>query len=163
MYKKIIVPLDGSELAECVLPHVEVIGQGYGMPEVTFLYVIRPSGNWENWTNIHDEREKATDYLEKKVQSARDKAINAKFEILVGNPGEGVTDYGSHPAGDPASAITFYAAKERADLIIMATHGRSGISRWAHGSIADRVLRSSGVPVLMVRAPGCGLQAQYKK
>lgn len=155
MYKKIIVPLDGSELAESVLPHVEALAQGYGMPEVTFLYVIKPSGNWENWTFIHKEREKATDYLEKKVQDARDKGLNAKFEILVGNPGEGVMDYGSHPAGDTASSITYYATKNGADLIIMATHGRSGISRWAYGSTADRVMRSSCIPVLMVRAPSC--------
>ena len=152
MYKKIIVPLDGSELAECVLPHVESVAQGYGMPEVTFLYVIKPSGNWENWTFIHNEREKATRYLEKKVERARDRGLNANYKILVGNPAKGVMDYASDPAGDPASSITYYATKKGADLIIMATHGRSGLSRWAHGSTADRVLRSSNIPVLMVRA-----------
>jgi nucleotide-binding universal stress UspA family protein len=155
MYKKIVVPLDGSELAECVLPHVENIAQGYGMPEIMFLYVIKPSGNWESWANIHEEREKATDYLEKKVKSARDKGLNVQYEILVGNPAEGIMDYAGVPAGDLASSITYYATKNGADLIIMATHGRSGISRWAYGSIADRVLRSSCIPVLMVRAPGC--------
>jgi len=163
MYKKIIVPLDGSELAECVLPHVEVIAQGCEMTEITFLYVIKPSGNWENWANIHEEREKATNYLEKKVQSARDKGLNVRYEILVGNPAEGIMDYTGVTAGDPASSITYYATKEGADLIIMATHGRSGIRRWAYGSTADRIMRSSGIPVLLVRAPGCGLQAQYKK
>ena len=155
MYKKIIVPLDGSELAECVLPHVEIIAQGCEMPEITFLYVIKPSGNWENWNIIHREREKATDYLEKQVKSAMDKGLNAQFEILVGNPAEGTMDYAGEPVGDPASGITYYATKKGADLIIMATHGRSGISRWAHGSTADRVLRSSSIPVLMVRAQGC--------
>ena len=151
MYKKIIVPLDGSELAECVLPHVEVIAQGCEMPEITFLYVIKPSGNWENWAFIRDERERAADYLEKKVKSARDKGLNAKYKILVGNPDEGIMDYAADPEGDPASGITYYAAKKEADLIIMATHGRSGLSRWAHGSTADKVLRTSSIPVLMVR------------
>ncbi len=57
--------------------------------------------------------------------------------------------------GGVAEGIADYATKNDADLIIMATHGRSGISRWVLGSVADRVLRSSCVPVLMVRAPGC--------
>jgi len=152
MYKKIIVPLDGSELAECVLPHIEVIAQGCEMPEITFLYVVKPSGNWEGWGLIRQEREKATDYLGKKVKNARDKGLNAQYEILVGNPAEGIMDYAADPAGDPASSITYYATKKGADLIIMATHGRSGVSRWARGSTADKVLRSSPIPVLMVRA-----------
>jgi len=152
MYKKIIVPLDGSELAECVLPHLEVIAQGCEMPEFTFLYVIKPSGNWENWSIIHRKKEKATDYLEKKVKSAREKGLNVRYEVLVGNPAESITDYATEPVGDPASSITYYADKKGADLIVIATHGRSGIGRWARGSTADKILRSSKIPVLMVRA-----------
>ncbi len=55
----------------------------------------------------------------------------------------------------PAEAITSYAERNGADIIVMSSHGRSGPSRWAHGSVADKVLRISCVPVLMVRAPGC--------
>ena len=55
----------------------------------------------------------------------------------------------------PAEAISSYAEHNDADIIVMSSHGRSGVSRWAHGSVADKVLRSSCVPVLMVRAPGC--------
>jgi len=153
MYKKIIVPLDGSELAECVLPHVESIAKGCETPEITFLYVIQPSEKYYDLT--FQEREKAIDYLEKKVKSAQDKGLNAQYELIKGNPDESITDYATDLAGDPASAITYYANKQGADLIVMATHGRSGISRWAHGSTANKVLRSSCVPVLMVRAPGC--------
>jgi nucleotide-binding universal stress UspA family protein len=57
--------------------------------------------------------------------------------------------------GPVAESLVEYAAKKSVDLIIIATHGRSGVSRWVWGSIADRILRSSCVPVLMVRAPGC--------
>jgi nucleotide-binding universal stress UspA family protein len=57
--------------------------------------------------------------------------------------------------GKAAETLADYAAKHGVDLIIMATHGRSGISRWVLGSVADRLLRSSHVPILMVRAPGC--------
>ena len=58
-------------------------------------------------------------------------------------------------SGKPAESIAEYAENNGVDLIIVATHGRSGMSRWVLGSVADRVLRSSCVPVLMVRAPGC--------
>jgi nucleotide-binding universal stress UspA family protein len=54
-----------------------------------------------------------------------------------------------------SSGIADYAEKHGLDLIMIATHGRSGISRWVYGSVADRVLCSACVPVLMVRAPGC--------
>jgi nucleotide-binding universal stress UspA family protein len=57
--------------------------------------------------------------------------------------------------GKVAESIADYATKNGVDLIIIATHGRSGVSRWVWGSVADRVLRSACVPVLMVRAPGC--------
>ena len=139
MYKNIIVPLDGSELAESVLPHVEVITKECEAPEITFLYVIQRSDS-AYWDFTHDEKEKAKDYLELKVKNARDKGLNAQFEILIGNPAEIITDY---------------AAKKGADLIVIATHGRSGVSRWAYGSVTDKILRSSCIPVFMVRAPGC--------
>ncbi len=54
--------------------------------------------------------------------------------------------------GQPADEIIAYAAKSGCDLIVMSTHGRSGIGRWVYGSVADKVLRSSSIPVLLVRA-----------
>ena len=57
--------------------------------------------------------------------------------------------------GNPAHTLAEYAEKNQFDLLVIATHGRSGVSRWVWGSVADRILRSACVPVLMVRAPGC--------
>ena len=57
--------------------------------------------------------------------------------------------------GGVAETIAEYATRNSVDLIVIATHGRSGVSRWVWGSVADRILRSACVPVLMVRAPGC--------
>jgi len=57
--------------------------------------------------------------------------------------------------GSPAEVLGDYAARKGVDLIVIATHGHSGVSRWVWGSVADRLLRSACVPVLMVRAPGC--------
>jgi nucleotide-binding universal stress UspA family protein len=59
------------------------------------------------------------------------------------------------PTGNPAEMLADFAAKNQTDLILIATHGRSGPSRWVWGSVADRLLRAACVPVLMVRAPGC--------
>ncbi|OGO06013.1 MAG: hypothetical protein A2Y60_05020 [Chloroflexi bacterium RBG_13_54_9] len=57
--------------------------------------------------------------------------------------------------GNPPEEIASYAEESGVDLIVMASHGRSGPSRWAYGSVAEKVFRSSCVPVMMVRAPGC--------
>jgi nucleotide-binding universal stress UspA family protein len=54
-----------------------------------------------------------------------------------------------------ADNLADYATKKEADLIVIATHGCSGVSRWVYGSIANRIFHSACVPVLMVRAPGC--------
>jgi nucleotide-binding universal stress UspA family protein len=150
MYKKILVPLDGSKLAECVLPHVESIAKGCVVQEVVFLRVAEPvhlpSGydaylSQETINRIEtDDKAAAESYLSQLMKRTRYDGVSVKLETIT---------------GIPADSIANYATKNSIDLIIIATHGRSGISRWAWGSVADRVLRSACVPVLMVRAPGC--------
>lgn len=83
----------------------------------------------------------AEHYLARLIGRVKYDDTNVTSEVLTG--------------GRSADMINEYATKNGVDLIIMATHGRSGISRWVWGSVADRVLRSSSVPVLIVRAPGC--------
>lgn len=154
MYKKILVPLDGSELAECVLPHVESIAKGCSAESVIFVRVVEPvlilvNGEYDGYTfNAKDwERMEAASitaaehYLARLIGRVKYDDTNVTSEVLTG--------------GRSADMINEYATKNGVDLIIMATHGRSGISRWVWGSVADRVLRSSSVPVLIVRAPGC--------
>ena len=68
---------------------------------------------------------------------------------------EGVETSWQLKTGRVAETVADFAAGHGVDLIVIATHGRSGVSRWVWGSIADRILRSACVPVLMVRAPGC--------
>ncbi|MFC1964355.1 universal stress protein [Chloroflexota bacterium] len=151
MYQKILVPLDGSELAECVLPHVEAITKGCGVKEVTFLRVVEPfyipavgDGGFISPRQIKqfedENRKSAETYLSRIESQAKYEAANVRTEVL---------------DGQAAKTIAEYATKNEFDLIIIATHGRSGISRWVWGSVADRTLRSACVPVLMVRAPGC--------
>ncbi|HEY33210.1 MAG TPA: universal stress protein [Dehalococcoidia bacterium] len=144
-----MVPLDGSELAECVLPHVESIATGCSVSMITLVRVVPPLhmyGGTE--TSISPEErqhleadsvEVATAYLEEKAQLLRDKGVLVETSVLFGNVLDELCDY-----------IT----KNEVDLVIIATHGRSGVSRLFLGSIADRLLRHAPVPVLMVRAPG---------
>jgi nucleotide-binding universal stress UspA family protein len=149
MYKKILVPLDGSELAECVIPHVEAISNGCGVESVVFLRVYDPYVPSAVEAYLPEEQRKEVD--EKRKASAgeylEDIAGRAKLD--------GVKVQKQLVFGKPADAIAEYATNNGVDLITIATHGRSGVSRWAWGSVAERILRSACVPVLMVRAPGC--------
>jgi nucleotide-binding universal stress UspA family protein len=158
MYKKLLVPLDGSELAECVLPHVESIAKGCGVANVVFVRVVEPvhlpvgtgSAGGEAFTEAdaakvrenEDERNKkaAKQYLDDIKKRSKYDGADLKTEVIMGKPAESIAEY---------------AEKKGVGLIVIATHGRSGISRWVYGSVADRILRSACVPVLMVRAPGC--------
>ncbi len=152
MYKNIMVPLDGSPLAECVLPHVKSLAGGCVMDMVTFIRVVEPLKlaytigaegmiPEKQWQEIIRDRKPAADrYIKKLLSRMKYDKVAVKGEILEGPAAESLADY---------------ATKKGVDLIIISTHGRSGVSRWVWGSVADRILRSACVPVLMVRAPGC--------
>ena len=149
MYQTILVPLDGSKLAECVLPHVETLVRGSQAKRVIFARVIEPfrppAGDYilpeDQVQKMEAEvKAEAENYLRDMVGRAR--YDGARVESIVLH-------------GIVAETLAEFATKNGVDLIIIATHGRSGVSRWVWGSVADRILRSSCVPVLMVRAPGC--------
>jgi nucleotide-binding universal stress UspA family protein len=151
MYKKILVPLDGSELAECVLPHVEVITGSGGVKNVTFLRVVKPfypvgdyMGDYISAVDVvsinKEAVEDAESYLKQITEKVKYPGVKVGWEVVRGNEAESIIEY---------------AKENEIDLIIIATHGRSGVSRWVMGSVADRVMRSACVPLLMVRAPGC--------
>jgi nucleotide-binding universal stress UspA family protein len=149
MYKKILVPLDGSELAECVLPHVESIAKGCGVGSVVFVRALDtyvPSGTYAY----------VSESLRKEIEENNEKAAREYLDEVAGRINLGGIEVQKQLiTGRAAESIAEYATKNDVDLIAIATHGRSGVSRWAWGSVADRVLRSACVPVLMVRAPGC--------
>jgi nucleotide-binding universal stress UspA family protein len=150
MYQKIMVPLDGSDLAECVLPHAEAIAMGCEVKNVTFVRAVEPlqipSG--AGWVFSPEERQRiesshrsdAQGYLNQLVGRLKYDGVDIQTQVITGKAAESLADY---------------AEKNDVDLIAIATHGRSGVSRWVWGSVADRILRSACVPVLMVRAPGC--------
>ena len=156
MYTNIMVPLDGSELAECVFPHVEGFIAECRVKSIVLVRVVEPSPTKfddtaslnatsrellvESIRKIEEKRRSAAlDYLNSVARRLKREGLKLTAEVLVGGVAESLADY---------------TEKSDIDLIILATHGRSGISRWMRGSIADRVLRFSPVPVLMVRANG---------
>ncbi len=140
MFKKILVPLDGSKLAEKILPRVEKLVRHcqaeVHLIRVVVSYRIDPKEEKEERDRLLQE---AWDYLEKIVSRLRKKRVRAYAVVVYGKDAVQVCDF---------------ARKNKFDLIAMATHGRSGISRWALGSVADKVLRCSVVPVMLIRVGG---------
>lgn len=149
MYKKILVPLDGSALAECVLPHVEAIGKGCGAEQIFLVRVIKqvdpPPAAKIRFTEKDikqfeaDKESMAWDYLDALVERLDYDWTQVTAKVL---------------RGHIAVQIVDYAKQNGAELIIIATHGRSGIGRWVWGSNADRILRTSTTPILMIRGAG---------
>lgn len=157
MYKKILVPMDGSKLAECVLPHVESIVKGCQVPEVIFTRVVEPAHFSAHYTDLGTVFTEADAKLAEKKEDAINKADAEKYinsiteHYRYGN----ARNQSLVLTGKPAETVAEYAEKNGVDLIVISTHGRSGVSRWVWGSTADKILRSACVPMLMVRAPGC--------
>ncbi len=149
MYQKIVVPLDGSKFSECSLQHVKAIATGCKVPKVVLLRVVEPVpkdyhtlGMPSGLLNDTDKKlaDEAKDYLTKIAGDLKKEGVVTEVAVLQGTATEAILDY---------------IEKNKVDLLIMSTHGRSGISRWALGSVAERVLRHSAIPVLSASPPGC--------
>ena len=141
MFKKVLVPLDGSEVSESILPQVISIAKPSNAKVVLFQAhePIEPPVREVMGEDIAAKldtvtREDTQAYLSKIAGDLSNQGIKAEIVIA---------------KGKPAEAIIQYATIHAIDLIVMATHGRSGISRWAFGSVAEKVLRQSPVPVLL--------------
>jgi nucleotide-binding universal stress UspA family protein len=155
MYKKILVPLDGSEFSECSLGHLKAIASGCSVPETVLLRVIEPfsaqavsalamaGGDVLRTAELESQAE-ARDYLTKTRNSLMKEGLAVETVIVDGRPAEEILDY---------------AKNNQVDLIVMSTHGKTGISRWYFGSAAEKVLQHSAVPVLMISPPGCRISA----
>jgi nucleotide-binding universal stress UspA family protein len=141
MYKKILVPLDGSPLAEAALPHAEALAKAENAEIVLLRIPLAPAA--EMFTRepsiavkIHDEEQKeALDY------------INSKRDALTKNHIKVTAVMQDGPVPDTILAV---ADEIHADLIAMSTHGRTGIQRLLLGSVADRVVHHAHIPVLLI-------------
>jgi nucleotide-binding universal stress UspA family protein len=116
---------------------------------VVFIRVVEPFHQPTGDYVMDPDQVKKIEAEHKQAAEAYLQKISAKASLA------GAAVKTEAPYGVPAERLAEYASKNQVDLIVIATHGRSGVSKWVWGSVADRILRSACVPVLMVRAPGC--------
>lgn len=187
MYEKLLVPLDGSQLAEAAIPHAEEMARKFGS-EVVFIHVSpsvkgvldahegptdfrAPFPNYwaRNWAPLpptsgappaspqppvqRDEEWKV--YVDQQEDRIRAEARDYLLEAGRSLSQSGIKLTPVVVFGKDADEIIDYAKGQGVDLIVMSTHGRSGIGRWFAGSVAERVLRGASVPVLLVRCMEC--------
>ena len=153
MYEKILVPLDGSKVGEAALPYVEELVSKLSPAlkvEVTLFQVVSSLSHWI----VAGEASAQIPYTEKEMEQTKRKAMD-----YLNKAGEGLRSKGAIVkikvgVGSAAEEIIKAADEINAGLVAMSTHGRSGISRWAFGSVIDKVLRGGNKPMLMVRASG---------
>lgn len=152
MYKRILVPLDGSKLAEGVLPQATELANAVGATLI--LMQVAPGGDGVIGLGVParhrrdfevESRRAAAHYLAR-VAASLDPASGGVETVLA--------------TGPVAETIVRVAEEQGADVIALMSHGLGHAARWVFGSVADRLLRASPVPVLVVRAPRELLQAQ---
>jgi nucleotide-binding universal stress UspA family protein len=147
---RILVGLDGSPLAETVLPPVRRLARALGA-EVVLLHVTHvpdtvrglPAGVAVDEI-VGQECERARTYLEAAARKIAEPGLTVQTVVR---------------AGDAGAEIVRFAERERIDLIALATHGRSGLQRWLYGSVADAVLHTTSTPLLLLRPTGDGAAA----
>lgn len=146
MFRKILVPLDGSELAELALePALRIVQQAEGELVLLSVSALRPVyavdhggyGTILSEEALEASREELEHYLEKVHKEKVGSRCATRLLVL---------------EGDEASTIVDTAESEGAELIIMSTHGRTGFTRWMLGSVTEKVLRVAPCPVLVVRS-----------
>jgi nucleotide-binding universal stress UspA family protein len=143
MYTRIIVPLDGSTLAEGVLPYVRSLAQQLELP-LTLLQVIDPE-LVSSYTTARDMSQYDTIMAAMKVSS--DEYLRKTASLF----GEPLKVDSLIEIGSPADTIVRVAARDARALLAMATHGRSGFQRWTMGSVADKVLHAASNHLLLIR------------
>lgn len=144
LVKRILVPLDGSQIGEAAIPHTELLAPALGA-EIVLFQVVEPVamlpayGVHEVYPVVQDSEAvmaAAIAYLEDVGKSLKTKGLKTSSAV----------DFGS-----PAAQIIDYAKTNAIDLIAMSTHGRSGIGRWVFGSVTDKVLHAGDTAVLVIR------------
>lgn len=143
MYRRLLVPLDGSSLAEEALPHALNLARRFGSELVLLRVIISPyaivapdlvlAGTDPNLPELNQQAQQYLDSVATQLPGAE----SARTIVC---------------EGPVAEAILEHAAALDVDLIIMSTHGRGGVSRWVYGSVAERVLQGSVCPVLLIRS-----------
>jgi nucleotide-binding universal stress UspA family protein len=151
MFETILVPLDGSALAEAALPVAKELKDRFGSRVILVQAVEPASHRLAQAPAFMDSPAAAAaqvELVEQAIDAERNEAksyLDAQADRL----GAGVEAY--LVEDDPKDAIVSLAKEKGASLIVMSSHGRGGLGRFVHGSVADAVLRSNEIPVLLLR------------
>jgi len=137
LFNKILVPLDGSRVGEGAVPHAEAIARKWEA-QLVLIHVVEPAP-WPTTNNVITARDEkqvqaALTYLDGFMTKMRDRNFRVNIHLATGYPAEEITRYVD------ANAV---------DLIAISTHGRSGVGRWAIGSVTDKLLYSCNIPILV--------------
>ena len=150
MFLRIFVPLDGSNFSEQALEMAALLArrEGTSEPALRPLVILFQAVDVSSWLWLEGEpthaqaRQATTAYLEKQAERLREQGITVETAVRLGNPAEEILEQ---------------TMARQAEVIVMSTHGRSGLARWALGSVAERVARAAPVPVLLM--PGMPVSA----
>jgi nucleotide-binding universal stress UspA family protein len=148
MYHKILIPLDGSSLAELALSHAEALAQRFES-ELLLVRVCPPLTPPFEFYSFGEERAVEDDNRNLQAEKTAEVYLSALQEKLW------LKDIRSRyfvPHSSVPEAILEMAETEAVELIIMSTHGRSGLSRWVYGSVAAKVLQAAPCPIFLIRA-----------
>lgn len=144
MYNRILVPVDGSRWGERALPHAAKIARNHDAELILLTVYKLPMVEYEDQmtlagaTPISDQiRERAVNYMTSVRNQLRQEGVNATYIIVEGT--------------SPAEEIRKYVEAEDIDLVVMSTHGRTGLARFLFGSVANKVLQTVRVPVMLIR------------
>lgn len=145
MFKRILVPLDGSRFAEMALPYARALSEKFEAKLTLACVVETPIIFGDEFIATANLQAAAREtalaethaYLLSKQSSLRQMGYDVDFKLVEGRL--------------VAEQIIDLAETVAADVIVMSTHGRSGVGRWLLGSVADKVLRQANVPVLLIR------------
>lgn len=145
MFKSILVPLDGSKLAEKALPYAEALAEKFEA-ELILVQVLQlipeiiggPHGGMVFYEQSVQDRQIATDYLNSIMKRLRELHQLPVRTVLLEDRAV-------------ADAIINLASQTSINLIVMSTHGRSGLSRWVFGSVANKILSHAPCPIFLIR------------
>jgi nucleotide-binding universal stress UspA family protein len=143
MYRKILVPLDGSQVAEGVLPHAKALAYSQGAELVLLTVGANPALDFAfsdpgiAQQAVEEQEERSKKYISGVEAQLKAAGFKVSTQLRVGSV---------------ADVILGVAEEMNIDVIAMSTHGRTGPARWIMGSVAERVVRNSKVPVLLIRA-----------
>ncbi len=152
MYKKVLVPLDGSKLAECALAEVRFLGDKGCIGEVVLLTAVDyPAALLGEGSELRTEAYRYQDLQKQRIAQAKQYLEDIRTSFAA----KGIAARAEVIEGRADQIIVNYAKENSVDLLVIASHGITGVRKWVFGSTALRVLHDSHIPVLLIRPESC--------